>query len=222
MKIIDVPQTGKLGLTVTFPSRNGLIRRQWVVPANPQTADQLLVRSRLGLQAAAYDGLTEAQQDAWIAAGALEQTKPSLGQSGPMTGLQLFIRQNANLTLVGEPAVTTPNPKPTFDANVAASLELLNPAGVPSIKLVCSGSSDAFNLVWAAAPQNSGTRRPMNLNYLGELPEVVAGKSDITTLYTAKFGAPVAGQRIFVSSRQMKDGWQDVPKAFSGVVPASS
>ena len=110
-----------------------------------------------------------------------------------------------------------------FQGRIAeVRLELLNPAGVPSIKLVCSGSSDAFNLVWAAAPQNSGTRRAMNLNYLGELPEVVAGKSDITTLYTAKFGAPVAGQRIFVSSRQMKDGWQDVPKAFSGVVPASS
>ena len=68
MKIIDVPQTGKLGLTVTYPSRNGLIRRAWVVPANPQTADQLVVRSRLASQAQAYDALTEAQQDAWIAA----------------------------------------------------------------------------------------------------------------------------------------------------------
>ena len=70
MKIIDVPQTRKLGLTVTYPSRNGLIRRSWVVPANPRTADQLTARSRLSSAAAADDSLTEAQQDAWIAAAA--------------------------------------------------------------------------------------------------------------------------------------------------------
>ena len=58
MKIIDVPQTGKCGLTVTFPSRNGLIRRAWVVPSNPQSAEQLVVRGRLASMAAAYDALT--------------------------------------------------------------------------------------------------------------------------------------------------------------------
>jgi len=222
MKIIDVPQTGKLGLTVTYPSRNGLIRRSWVVPANPRSAEQLVTRSRLSNAAQAYDTLTEAQQDAWIAAAALEQSKPTLGQSGPLTGLQLYTKLNAALAMVGEPAVVTPPEKPTFDANVAQSLELTNTAGTVAIKLVCAGSSDSFNLVRAAAPQNSGTRRPMSIRYLGELPEVVAGKSDITALYTAKFGAPVAGQRIFVQSNQLEAGWQDLPKAFTGIVPASS
>jgi hypothetical protein len=222
MKIIDVPQTGKLGLTVTYPSRNGLIRRSWVVPANPRSAEQLVTRSRLAAAAQAYDTLTEAQQDAWIAAAAQEQSKPTLGQSGPLTGLQLYTKLNAALAMVGEPAVVTPPEKPTFDANVAQSLELTNTAGTVAIKLVCAGSSDSFNLVRAAAPQNSGTRRPMSIRYLGELPEVVAGKSDLTALYTAKFGAPVAGQRIFVQSNQLEAGWQDLPKAFTGIVPASS
>jgi len=222
MKIIDVPQTGKLGLTVTYPSRNGLIRRSWVVPANPRSAEQLVTRSRLAAAAQAYDTLTEAQQDAWIAAAAQEQSKPTLGQSGPLTGLQLYTKLNAALAMVGEPAVVTPPEKPTFDANVAQSLELTNTAGTVAIKLVCAGSSDSFNLVRAAAPQNSGTRRPMSIRYLGEMPEVVAGKADITALYTAKFGAPVAGQRIFVQSNQLEAGWQDLPKAFTGIVPASS
>ena len=222
MKIIDVPQTGKLGLTVTYPSRNGLIRRSWVVPANPRSAEQLVTRSRLAAAAQAYDTLTEAQQDAWIAAAAQEQSKPTLGQSGPLTGLQLYTKLNAALAMVGEPAVVTPPEKPTFDPNVAQSLELTNTAGTVAIKLVCAGSSDSFNLVRAAAPQNSGTRRPMSIRYLGELPEVVAGKSDLTALYTAKFGAPVAGQRIFVQSNQLEAGWQDLPKAFTGIVPASS
>jgi len=222
MKIIDVPQTGKLGLTVTYPSRNGLIRRSWVVPANPQTADQLVVRSRLALQAQAYDALTEAQQDAWIAAAAQEQSRPTLGQSGPLTGLQLFVKLNANLTLVGEPTLSTPSTKPTFDPNIVNGLELTNLAGVIAIKMTCTGSSDAFNIIRAAAPQNTGTRRAISLRVLGELPEVVTGKADITTLYTAKFGAPVAGDRIFVQSFQMKDGWQTVAASFTGIVPAPS
>jgi hypothetical protein len=222
MKIIDVPQTGKLGLTVTYPSRNGLIRRSWVVPANPQTADQLVVRSRLAQRARAYDALTEAQQDAWIAAAAQEQSRPTLGQSGPLTGLQLYVKINANLDLVGEPAVNDPPAKSTFDPNVVAALELTSPGGVPALKLTCSGTSDAFNLIWAAPVQKSGTRRMITRRLLGELPEVVAGKADITALFTAKFGAPQAGDRIFIQSVQMLDGWQDVRLQFTGIVPAAS
>ena len=222
MKIIDVPQTGKCGLTVTFPSRNGLIRRAWVVPSNPQTAEQLVVRGRLASLAAAYDALTEAQQNAWIAAASQYQTRSVLGQSGPMTGLQLFIKLNANLEQVGEPQINTPAETPSFDANVTQSLELTNVGGVVAIKLVCSGSSDAFNLVSAARPMKTGVRSSVKLNFLGELPEVSGGKADITSLYTAKFGAPVAGQRLFVSSQQMTDGWKDVAKSFTGLVPASS
>jgi len=222
MKIIDVPQTGKLGLTVTYPSRNGLIRRSWVVPANPRSAEQLVTRSRLSNAAQAYDTLTEAQQDAWIAAAALEQSKPTLGQSGPLTGLQLYTKLNAALAIVGEPSVSAPPAKPAFDPNVCQSLELLNTAGVITIKLVCTGSSDAFNLVRGCAPQNSGTRRPGSIRYLGELPEVVAGKADITALYVAKFGTPAAGDRLFLQSNQLENGWQDLPIAFTGLVPASS
>jgi hypothetical protein len=222
MKIIDVPQTGKLGLTVTFPARYGLIRRQWVVPANPQTASQLIVRSRLAVQAANYDNLTETQQNAWIAAAALEQTKPSLGQSGPMTGLQLYVRINANLTMIGEPTVSDPPAKPVFDPNVVQSLELTNVTNVIAIKLVCAGSSDAFNIVRACAPQNSGARRPISWRNLGELPEIVGGKADITALYAAKFGTPAVGQRILIQSYQLENGWADVAHMFTGLIPASA
>ena len=48
MKIIDVPQTGKLGLTVTYPESQRPDPPPWVVPANPRTAEQLLTRSHLG------------------------------------------------------------------------------------------------------------------------------------------------------------------------------
>ena len=73
--------------------------------------------------------------------------QPTLGQSGPLTGLQLYTKLNAALAIVAEPPVSAPPAKPTFDPNVAQSLEITNLAGVVAIKLVCSGSGDAFNLV---------------------------------------------------------------------------
>ena len=90
MKIKDIPQVGKLGLTVTWPGRNGLIRRTLATPRNPRTAAQQVIRQSLATQAAAYDQLTDAQQEGWIAAAAQMQSKPTLGQSGPLTGLQLL------------------------------------------------------------------------------------------------------------------------------------
>src|SRR5512139_3693225 len=138
MKIIDVPQTGKLGLTVTYPSRNGLIRRSWVVPANPRTADQLVARSRLAQMAAAWDSLTEAQQDAWIAAAAQEQSRPTLGQSGPLTGLQLYIKLNSNLVRCGEATVSAPPQKTMQEPLPITGLTITNTAGVIALKMACS------------------------------------------------------------------------------------
>ncbi|MCX6893314.1 MAG: hypothetical protein NTX51_17630 [Verrucomicrobia bacterium] len=111
MKIKDIPQVGKLGLTVTWPGRNGLIRRTLATPRNPRTAAQQVIRQSLATQAAAYDQLTDAQQEAWIAAAAQMQSKPTLGQSGPLTGLQLFTKVNCALLAIGGDPVTTPPAK---------------------------------------------------------------------------------------------------------------
>jgi hypothetical protein len=135
MKIIDVPSTGKLGLTVTFPSRYGLIRRAKVIPSNPNSPRQYSVRSAFTAAAHAYDALTTAQQNAWIAAAAAYQTKPSLGQSGPMTGLQLYVRINATLELFGLETVTVPPAVPAFPVNPITALTITNVAGVVTVKL---------------------------------------------------------------------------------------
>jgi hypothetical protein len=176
----------------------------------------------LGTTAHNWKTITESQRLAWIAAAKLLQSRPRLGQSGPLTGLQLYVRVNFNLSLVGEPTVGDPPAAPAFDANVIQSLELTNVGNVVAIKLVCSGSSDAFNLVWAAAPQSPGRFSEPEFFYLGELPEVQSGKATITALYAAKFGAPAAGQKVYIRSKQMESGYEDLPHQWSGIVPASS
>jgi hypothetical protein len=219
MKILDVPQTGKLGLTVTFPSRYGLIRRTKVVPSNPNTYRQATVRTAFTSAARAYDALSEAQQNAWITAAGQYQTKPSLGQSGPLTGLQLYVRINATLTQFGLDNVDAPPAVPAFGDLSPQNLVITNTGGVIALKLTCPTSVGENTIVRASAPQKSGVRRMPDTRILGTCPAAVTGSATITSLYTAVYGAPVAGQRIFVECELMENGWFGPKRTFSALVP---
>jgi hypothetical protein len=54
---------------------------------------------------------------------------------------------------------------------------------------------------------------------LGRLPLRDAGVSTITKLYAGKFGMPSPGQRVFIRTRQLIDGWEDEPKETNALVP---
>src|ERR1039458_7131250 len=105
MKIQDIPQTGKFGRSVTWPGRNGLIRRILVTPANPRTDRQGQVRELLAGETRRCDRPTDPQQDGWNVAADGFKSRASLGQSGPLTGLQLFVRVNCKLGLLGQTPV---------------------------------------------------------------------------------------------------------------------
>ena len=221
MKIIDVPSTGKLGLTVTFPSRYGLIRRTCVVPANPNSPQQMVVRSNFTTYARQYDALTETQQDTWATAAAQHQTRPTLGQSGPLTGLQFFVKINATLALFGQEAVDDPPAYPVFPDLAPQGLVITNPAGVPALKLTCPTSPGENTIVRACSPQRSGVRRMPDTRILGTCPAPALGSSDITSLYVSMFGAPAAGQRVFVAVQTLVDGWLSSKRLFHALVPAA-
>ena len=221
MKIIDVPQSGKCGLTVAFSGRNGLVRRAWVVPSNPRSAAQLAVRSTLATQAAAYDALTEDQQNAWAAAASGYQSKSRLGQSGPLTGLQLFVKINAILVGHGGAAVTQCPARPAFPALATTGLVITNMGGTVALKLTAPNDPGESTFIRAAAPQRSGVRATPQVKEIGSCPAPVTGVSNITALYTAAYGAPVVGKRLFVQVYQMVDGWESQPVTYSALVPTS-
>ena len=55
-----------------------------------------------------------------------------------------------------------------------------------------------------------------------QIPISSAGHADITALYTARYGAPVEGQKVFVRCYQMVDGYKTIPQVFSAIVPAAT
>jgi hypothetical protein len=222
MKIKDVPQVGKLGLTVTWPGRNGLIRRILVTPRNPRTGAQQVIRQNLATQAAAYDQLTDAQQQAWIATAAQMQSKPTLGQSGALTGLQLFTKVNCALLAIGGTPVSIPPAKPLLQTLPIDALDIGNAAGVITLRLHTTDAPPEGTMLRACAPQNSGCRRGVSYRLLGTLDSPVANYITITSAYTSHFGVPAVGSRVFVSVNACVDGYEGVPLVFSARVPSAS
>lgn len=73
---------------------NKQCRRRWVRPKDPGTSAQRQNRARLAAASRRYSaGLTKRQRAACIAAGARRQSRPRLGQSGPLTGQQYLVRK---------------------------------------------------------------------------------------------------------------------------------
>ena len=66
-----------------------------------------------------------------------------------------------------------------------------------------------------------GVSTNINTRVLGTCPAPVQGCANITSLCTAKFGTPAPGTKVFVSVHQMVDGYTDVPRRFSAIVPAA-
>jgi hypothetical protein len=222
MKILDIPQSGKRGLTVTQGGRYGQISRALVIPANPRTEAQMGVRRALGNITARWRTLTEPQRNAWRAAAQAKHTVPRLGQSGPLTGSQLFTKINCSLATLGAEQADTPPSFPQFPDNPVDGLVITNLAGVISLKLGCPGTPGGNTTVRASARCSQGLAYSDDYRILGVLPAPAAGSCNITSLYAARYGSTPVGTKVFVRVNQNIDGWEDVPVELSAIVPAAA
>jgi len=221
MKILDVPSTGKRGVVVGQGGRYGQVSRILAIPTNPRSAAQLAARQALSNQAKKWRTLTQAQIAAWNTTAGAQQTTPEDGQSGRMTGLQLFIQVNTVALLTGQPTVSDP-PGAVMPVGLPAiTLTIANTAGVISIKLATAGTMPAIALVKACPPQSAGVSVCDKWRILGLCPAVTSGAADITALFTAKFGAPKAGTKLFIQVEEVAGYTEEIPSQYEGVVPAA-
>ena len=223
MKILDIPQSGKRGLTVSQSGRNGQFSRALVIPANPQTDAQLRVRNFLRSVASTWSStLTQAQRNAWTAEASQHQSRARLGQSGPLTGFQLYAKINCSLLIIGSAEVTTPPPAPAFGLLPVSGLVVSNAAGVITLKLTTTGSPPEGTMLWGAKPCSQGRACRPGVVYLGTLGSPVSNEIDISSAYTARYGSPAVGKKVFVEVNQNIDGWEDIHPRFSAIVPAAA
>jgi hypothetical protein len=219
MKILDVPQSGTRGTTVSYKTRYGQITRQHVVPRDPHTALQVSRRAAFGRARFLWGKLTEAQRIAWNRTASGSRTRRSLNQSGPLSGYLLFMKINCNLAAIGLEMLLDPPGTPRFGPNPVGGLTITNSDGVIGLKLSVSGKPAQYTVVYGSKPLSAGTTYVDHFTILGLLAEPARGVSDITDLYLAKYALLPAGSRVFIQTVQQINGWQDIPKRTSAIVP---
>jgi len=140
-----------------------------------------------------------------------------LGQSYNLTGFQAYCSVN-NLNLAAGNSV------------VAAAPALTDPGTLLSITLTLT--SAAFSVAYTATPLGAGVRaflfaspqRSAGRNFesdyrlISVTAAAAASPANILTAYTAKFGAPVTGGRIFVSGVLYQLGFQGPPFLVNQIV----
>jgi hypothetical protein len=221
MKVLDVPKSGKLGNTVSYKSRYGQITRQYVVPRDPHTAAQMDRRASFGRARFLWGKLTEEQRFGWNNTAEGSRTEPSLNQSGRLSGYLLFMRINCNLAAIGLPMIQDPPDCPQFDANPVGQLIITNNKDVIALKLKVSRPPASDILVFGSKPHSAGTTYVDHFTIICLLPSPDRGLSEITDGYLAKYPVVPVGSRIFIRTVQQIDGWQDLPKQTTALVPAS-
>jgi len=219
MKILDVPQSGSLAGTTSSRNRFGQYRRSRSTPVNPNSTAQGTVRARLAGNSAAWRALTDGQRAGWESLGAQMVRTDALGQSYALNGFQAYCSVNNNLLCAGSAVVSDAPSLTTPEALTSATITLT--AASLSIAYTVTPLATGVKLMCFASPQRSAGRsfegdyRLIKLSTAAQASPLVA-----LTEYTAKFGVPVVGNRIFFSLICTVDGFESGPFNTSAVVSA--
>lgn len=197
---IVVDGRGKAGGHVFSKNRGGAYMRTKVTPSNPQTASQSTVRQTLATFAQGFRSLTSVQIAAWNAAVSDFKKTDIFGDVKNPSGLNLYVKLNANLAEAGASALTTP---PLPDAVVGpTSITLTGAAGTPALAVAWTGGAIPADTAWivSASQQLSPgvSAGKGKMRQLQVLPAADTTPTSILSAYNAKFGTLVAGRKIFV------------------------
>jgi hypothetical protein len=77
-------------------------------------------------------------------------------------------------------------------------------------------------IVRGSAPLSQGRETCSDFRVLGLCPVPAQGSANITSIYTAKYGVPPVGKKVYVQVNQFVNGWEDLPVTFSAIVPVAT
>jgi hypothetical protein len=218
MKILDVPRSGSYGGVTSSRNRNGQYVRTRATPVNPRSMAQVAARTRQTVNAAAWRALTAGQRAGWLSLGAEMSRTDSLGQAYSLTGFQAYCSVNNILSVSGS-------------ALISDAPALATPAGLLTMTLTLT--SAAFSVAYTTTPLAAGVKaiirvspqRSAGRNFEADFrvltvtAAAAASPVNILSAYTAKFGVPVTGNKIFVSVSNSISGFES-PALIVGQVVA--
>jgi hypothetical protein len=198
MKILDIPRSGSFAGSTSSRNRFGQYVRSRATPVNPKSPAQVVQRSRQTSNAVAWRSITAGQRAGWGSLGTQMVRTDALGQSYALTGFQAYCSINNVRAVVGLAVVA--------DAPI-----LTTPAGLVTVTLTLTSAS--FSVAYTTTPlaaanyaiircssqRSAGRTFEADYRVITVTAAAAASPANILAAYTAKFGVPVTGNKIFCS-----------------------
>lgn len=217
MKILIEPRSGSYQGSTSSRNRYGQYVRSRATPVNPNSTAQGSVRARLSANAAAWRTLTDNQRAGWESLGAQMVRTDSLGQSYTLNGFGAYCSVNNNLDAAGEAAVDDAPGLVTPSALLTTTITLTSASFSVAYTPTPLGTGE--RLFFYAGPQRTAGRQfEGDLRLLFVSASAAASPANVLSAYSARFGAPVTGNRIFVALHVHIGGFRSGPLLSSAVV----
>jgi hypothetical protein len=218
MKVLTAPQSGSHNGITAGHNRFGQYLRSRSIPVNPRSGAQGLARGRLSGNSSGWRLITANQRAGWGSLGSMMTRTDALGQTYTLQANQAYVSVNSRLlcglaVVADAPAYSTP-------ATIATAT-ITTTAGTLSIAYTPTPMPAATFLAVFASPQRSAGRA-FEGDFRYVLLSTAAQASPVNPLanYSAKFGIPVVGNRIFFSLVSISLGFESAPLITSVVVTA--
>lgn len=190
---------GKLSGTVFSKNRGGNYVRTKVTPVNPQTSDQVAQRNRLSTYSQNFRALGASAIAAWNTAVANFTNTDIFGDIKTPAGINLYTRLNMNLDLAGQSAITTPPVPAGADPVIITGVTSDVSSSLFTIASAAAAVPAGHTLIIEATPQLSPGKSFVKSEFRVIDTAAAAATFPIAagSAYIAKFGAPIAGQKVF-------------------------
>lgn len=216
----------KLNGSVFSKNRAGNYLRNKVTPVNPQTTKQVNVRGSFGLLSSNWRDLTQEQRNGWNDASANFPYNNIFGDQKILSGLQLYVKLNQNLSTGGLPPITDAPLPQGFPAitGFAVLAEIVDDAFELTSVSTITGDLVGFTALFFATPGVSAGKAYVK-NQFRKIANLTAatGPVDLSAAYLMNYDTPAVGSKVFVrmallnnATGQVSTGVQD----FSIVVVA--
>lgn len=220
MKFLDVPQTGSIAGNTHSHNRAGQYKRNRRSPVQPVgTGRRAFIRGAFGGASQLWGTLTDPERASWASAADSHPVVDRLGQSIKLTGHQLFVAVNTQLTNVG--AAQSSTVPPDFSVYTLTDVAVTAAAGTPALSVAFDGGAapDLVNIAFAP-PQPPG-RSFVSRFWQAHSDDADSGPYNGLTAFVGEFGALVAGQKIFAKVTPVNQyGVTGVPVIVSCIVAA--
>ncbi len=217
MKYLGQPSSGSQAGTTASHNRFGQYLRTRAIPVNPRSTQQGVVRARMSANSAAWRSLTSSQRAGWTSLGGNITRADALGSSYTLNGFAAYCSINnnnvaaGNATVADAPAIATP-------ATILTAVITLTAASMSIAYTVTPLAAGARLFSYVSPQRSAGVAFEADLRLLSVSAAAAASPAVLLTAYTAKFGVPVVGNRIFFSFVTYLGGFLSGPLLTSAVV----